>query len=198
MKLEWHKISSTARWLPAYFWQRASRRSATTGPPHLIIALADHFEPAIIPSAPGKYASRDVQEQRLEEWTCKYPLLIDPWRDDDGRPFVHTYFYPAEQYDRGLIERLSEHCRAGWGEIEVHLHHGAEIPDTAENTRQTLLKFRDALEGHGCLSRMDGTGPARYAFVHGNFSLANSGFGGCGVDNEMQILADTGCFADFT
>lgn len=191
-------MSNTARWLPAYIWQRAVRRSKSAGPPHLIVALADHFEPSIRPDAPGEYASRGVQEQRLERWCREYPLLVDRWRDEDGRPLLHTYFYPAEQYDRGLIERLAEHCRAGWGEVEIHLHHGVRAPDTAENTWRTLSEFRDALEKHGCLSRMDGEGPARYAFVHGNFALANSGLGDCGVDNEMQVLAETGCFADFT
>jgi len=35
--------------------------------------------------------------------------------------------------------------------------------------------------------------------VHGNWALANSNHGRfCGVDEEMQILADTGCYADFT
>jgi len=186
------------RWLPAYFWQQASRRAENGGPPHLIIALADHFEPSILPNAPGKYASRDAQEKRLEQWSREYPLVVDRWRDQDGRPFIHTYFYPAEQYDRSIIEQLAEHCRAGWGEVEIHLHHGVHAPDTAENTRRTLMEFRDKLANHGCLSRLDGEGGARYAFVHGNFALANSGACCCGVDDEMQILAETGCYADFT
>ncbi|MGH9359220.1 MAG: hypothetical protein ACRD1O_08615 [Terriglobia bacterium] len=198
MASAWNKIRSTAQWLPAYFWQRATRWSINGGPPHLIVALADHFEPAIIPHKPDQYASRDVQEERLERWCREYPLLVDRWRDEDGRPFPHTYFYPAEQYDCGLIERLVEHCRAGWGEVEIHLHHGARAPDSPGNTRRALTDFRNALEKHGCLSRLDDQGPPRYAFVHGNFALANSGIGGCGVDSEMQILADTGCYADFT
>ncbi len=38
-----------------------------------------------------------------------------------------------------------------------------------------------------------------YAFVHGNLALANSCGGRfCGVDNEMQILEETGCYADMT
>ena len=46
---------------------------------------------------------------------------------------------------------------------------------------------------------MDGSNRPRYAFVHGNFTLANAAAGyACGVDNEMRILADTGCYADFT
>lgn len=161
--------------------------------------LADHFEPSIVPDAGGKWATLDIQQQRLERWCRKYPQIVRNWPDSDGRPFCHTYFYPAEQYDKGLIGRLVEHCKEGWGEIEVHLHHGTELPDTAENTRRQLLEFRDALRAHGCLSRANEDGPPLYGFVHGNFTLANSGNGiACGVDNEMQILAETGCYADFT
>jgi hypothetical protein len=111
----------------------------------------------------------------------------------------HSYFYPAEQHHPALIERLAEHCHEGWGEIEIHLHHGANFPDTAENTEDILVSFRDSLEKEGCLARWDGQGPARYGFVHGNWALANSAGGpGCGVDNEMEILARTGCYADLT
>jgi hypothetical protein len=170
-----------------------------TVPLHLMIAVADHFEPEILPETPGKYAGLDERERRVEEWCREYPKVADAWRDANGRPFQHTYFYPAEHYDESLIQRLAEHCKAGWGEIEIHLHHGVEAPDTAENTRRVLLQFRDALAGHGCLSREHGQGPPRYAFVHGNWALANSARGRfCGVDEELQILAETGCYADLT
>ncbi len=125
--------------------------------------------------------------------------MADGWRDGDGHPFRHTYFYPAECYNKTLIEQLADHCRSGWGEIEIHLHHGVTAPDTPENTRRTLVEFRDVLVRHGCLSRMEGHELPRYAFVHGNWALANSDRGRCcGVDEEMQILAETGCFADLT
>jgi len=167
---------------------------------HILLALADHFEPAIVPGDGSARAPYDEQERRLERWSREYPKAVERWRDHDGRPFIHTYFYPAEQYDRGLINRLADHCYAGWGEIEVHLHHGIPVADTAHNLRRTLLDFRDKLAfEHGCLSCEDADSDPRYAFVHGNFALANSAGGfGCGVDTEMQILADTGCFADLT
>ncbi len=127
------------------------------------------------------------------------PKVADEWRDIDGHPFCHTYFYPAEQYNKTLIEQLADHCRSGWGEIEIHLHHGVSAPDTPENTRRTLVEFRDALVRHGCLSRMDAQDLPRYAFVHGNWALGNSDCGRCcGVDGEMRILSKTGCFADLT
>ncbi len=73
-------------------------------------------------------------------------------------------------------------------------------PDTAENTRRQLVEFRGQLAfRHRCLSVVDGSSDPHYAFVHGNFALANAAGGlFCGVDSEMQILAETGCYADFT
>jgi hypothetical protein len=184
--------------LPAATWR--ALKPPIRGPVHLIMALADHFEPAIDPEDGQKRVSRSEQGRRLEYWTREYPKVIDGWRDHDGRPFVHTYFYPAEQYDEGLIDMLADHCHAGWGEIEVHLHHGIPQPDTADNTRCVLTEFRDRLAvRHRCLAVEAGSSRPGYAFVHGNFALANSAAGRlCGVDSEMQILAETGCYADLT
>lgn len=188
-----------AKFLPSYTWQWVSRR-APSGAVHLIFMLADHFEPYIPPpggTAPVAYAE---QARRLEWWCHEYPRLSDRWRDHDGKPFVHSYFYAAEHYDPALIEILAEHCRAGWGEIEIHLHHGIAEPDTVENVRRTLVEFRDALAfRHQCLALEEGEGVPRYAFVHGNFALANSAGGRyCGVDSEMAVLAETGCYSDMT
>ena len=166
----------------------------------MIIALADHFEPGIVPEDGSARAPYHEQERRLERWCHEYPIRFGTYRDAEGRPFVHSYFYPAEQYDQPLIARLADHCRAGWGEMEIHLHHGVEAPDSAENTRRQLIEFRDRLAGeHDCLSYWGESAEPRYAFVHGNFALANSNHGReCGVDSEMQILAETGCYVDMT
>lgn len=187
------------RWLPSYAWQRLTR-STSRGVVHLIFALADHFEPSIVPEDGRARAPFPEQDRRVNHWCCEYPQSVGSWRDQEGRPFVHTYFYPAEQYDRGLVDRLASHCHEGWGELEIHLHHGMDAPDTAENTRRQLVEFRDSLVfNHGSLCFLDGSDQPRYAFVHGNFALANSADGyACGVDDEMEILADTGCYADFT
>lgn len=194
------KLKSNVPWLSAYIWrQLTGRRTAGRGA-HFIFCIADHFEPAIIPNKGSQRAEKSEQERRLDRWCKEIPRVLDPWRDKEGRPFYHTYFYPAEQYDADIVGRLAEHCRAGWGEIEIHLHHGMEAPDTREHTQQQIVEFRDALvQRHGCLARWNGSGPARYAFVHGNFALANFKAGwACGVDDEMQVLADTGCYADMT
>ena len=193
-----NKIGYASKAIPPATWQALSR--PVRGPVHVILALADHFEPAIDPTDGQKRVPRAEQERRLEWWTREYPKVVDGKRDHDGRPLVHTYFYPAEQYDQGLLEMLADHCHAGWGEVEIHLHHGIPHPDTAENTRGVLTEFRDRLAfRHRCLALEEGSTRPRYAFVHGNFALANSANGrSCGVDSEMQILAETGCYADLT
>jgi len=192
------QLAYASKVLPSATWR--SLKPPVRGPVHLIIAMADHFEPAIDPDDGQKRVSRSEQERRLEWWTREYPKVIEEWRDHDDRPLVHTYFYPAEQYDQGLIEMLADHCHAGWGEIEIHLHHGIPHPDTAENTHRVLTEFRDRLAlRHRCLAVEAGSSRPGYAFVHGNFALANSAGGRlCGVDSEMQILAETGCYADLT
>jgi hypothetical protein len=183
--------------LPPYFWQRMTRPSPK-GRVHLIIAVADHFEPSSIGGA--GYAPRDEQARRVETWCAEYPRNFEQLVDSEGRRFVHTYFYPAEQYDRGLVQQMAELCHSGWGELEIHLHHGLPHPDTSENTRRQLVAFRDVLaREHGCLSYEPGDSTPKYAFVHGNFTLANCARGfACGVDDEMQILAETGCYVDMT
>lgn len=192
------KITYARKVLPGATWRALS--APVREPVHLIMAVADHFEPAIDPEDGQKRVPRSEQERRLEWWSREYPKAAGRWRDHEGLPFVHTYFYPAEQYDDGLLQILAEHCHSGWGETEVHLHHGIPQPDTAENTRRLLTEFREHLAfRHRCLSVAEGSDQPRYCFVHGNFALANSAGGRfCGVDSEMKILAETGCYADFT
>ncbi len=192
------KFARALKWLPSYALRKFANRGGTRGKQHLIIALADHFEPPFS-GTPRSFRSIPEQIQAVRTWCARYPNVVDEWRDGDQRPFVHTYFYPAEHYHPDVVEILAQHCHSGWGEIEVHLHHGVDAPDTADNTRNVLLNFRDALVAHGCLSSYVHDSTPRYAFVHGNWALANSGGGRfCGVDSEMQILQETGCYADFT
>lgn len=53
---------------------------------------------------------------------------------------------------------------------------------------------------HGLLPVHRLTGKVKYGFIHGNWALDNSLPGGkhCGVNNELDVLRETGCYADFT
>jgi len=66
---------------------------------------------------------------------------------------------------------------------------------------RTLRHFTDALAArHGLLPRRRDTGAVMYGFVHGNWALDNSRPDGrhCGVNDEIGVLVETGCYADFT
>jgi hypothetical protein len=62
-----------------------------------------------------------------------------------------------------------------------------------------MRAYLSAYARHGHLSR-EADGRTRYAFIHGNWCLANSRRDGrwCGVDSELEVLFETGCYADFT
>lgn len=193
-KLKWN-----LPWLARYPFVRAKSFLEQTAfeKKHLIFTIADHFEPAW--SADG-FLDLDSQRRRLDDYYKLARKTGEAVIDSDGTKFRHTNFYPAEQYDYRLLATMAEMQSEGLGEVEIHLHHGVEKPDTAQNLRKVLTDFRDCLaEEHKCLSRFDGRGEPKYAFVHGNLALANSASGKCcGVDEEMQILQETGCYADMT
>lgn len=193
-KLKWN-----LPWLVRYPFERAASRLQQVAfeKKHIIFTIADHFEPSW--SARG-LLDLETQRRRLDEYHKLARQTGEALRDCEGTKFRHTNFYPAEQYDKRILEQMAAMQAEGLGETEIHLHHGVDAPDTAKNLRKVLLEFRDCLaEEHGLLSRFDGAGEPKYAFVHGNLALANSCSGRfCGVDEEMQILAETGCYADMT
>jgi hypothetical protein len=176
-----------------YLLQSGKRRRPRPGEPvHLLLCVADHFEPL----ADG--ASADRAMGRVEKWVREYPRQFGAFRDSDGRPPRHTFFYPIEEYDPAYLDALAGLCRAGFGEVELHLHHDN---DTAKRLRERLLTFKELFaERHGLLARHRQTGELAYGFIHGNWALCNARPDGrcCGVNNELAILGETGCYADFT
>jgi hypothetical protein len=167
------------------------RRRPRERPLHVLICVADHYEPL------RGGASAALAGERVHQWTTAYPPLAQRHTDCMGRPPQHTFFYPAEEYRPELIEPLAELCRMGLGDVEVHLHHDR---DTADGLRQKLLEFTEALHHrHGLLQR-EADGRISYGFIHGNWALDNSRPDGrwCGVNDELSVLLETGCYADFT
>lgn len=193
------KIKRNLPWLMRYPFERASNFLGQTAfeKKHLIFTIANHFEPSWKESGTHDL---DAQLRRLDAYYKIARKTGESVLDADGTKFRHTNFYPGEQYHPEILDKLAQMQAEGLGEVEIHLHHGVEKPDTSENLRKTLVEFRDRLaENHGCLSKFGGAGDPKYAFVHGNLALGNSAHGKyCGVNDEMQILADTGCYADFT
>jgi hypothetical protein len=187
------RLRSLDRWLVQYVRETPRRRDPRTSEPvHLLLCVADHYEPMIHGAPPQVAASR------VEHWLREYPRQFGGFRDSDGRAPRHTFFYPPEEYRPKYLDALAELCQAGYGEVEIHLHHDN---DTAEGLRKTLLEYKAVLaERHGLLARHRATGELAYGFIHGNWALCNSRPDGrwCGVNNELDVLRETGCYADFT
>jgi hypothetical protein len=187
------RVRGLDRCLVPYLLQARRRHAIKNNDPvHVLICIADHFEPQ------WGNVSPEVALGRVQHWVAHYPKCFARFRDSDGRPPRHTFFFPIDQYDADHVDSLAELCRQGFGEVEIHLHHDH---DTASNLRQTLLHYTQLLtERHGLLSRPREGKQIAYGFIHGNWALDNARPDGrwCGVKNELDILRETGCFADFT
>jgi len=169
----------------------APQRVAFDRPLHVFIAVCDHYEPMH-----GRPA-RHVQNARVERWVNGFPMSVAGLSDANGRPPQHTFFYPGDEYDAEHVDQIADLCRLGFGDVEVHLHHRH---DTSQSLRDKLERYRDTLfHRHGLLEK-DETGQIAYGFIHGNWALDNSRPDGdwCGVNDEITILRETGCYADFT
>jgi hypothetical protein len=180
------------RWLFPYLVSSSRRVPKPGEKVHVLICVADHFEPRW-----GRPKPADAVAC-VRQWADRYPELLAPFRDSDGRPPRHTFFFPVEQYCREQLDVLGSLCRRGFGEVEIQLHHHS---DAVESLRRMLRESKRLLvERHGLLSTDRTTGELAYGFVHGDWALGNSHRDGscCGVDGELAILKQTGCYADFT
>ena len=184
-------------WLPTYLWQILSRpvKKAIVGcsqPVHIYFCFVDHFEPK------WKKPSKEIERQRVDIWCEKYPNLARKHKDSEGKYPQHTFFYPEEEYEEEYLDELAKLCRMGYGDVEIHLHHEN---DTAENLKSKLIHFKKVLyERHGLLRKNPEDSEIIFGFIHGMWALDNSRGDGkwCGVNNELKVLGECGCYADFT
>ena len=160
------------------------------GTRHLMFALCDHYEPR------WSKPSQQQAEARVRRWLEEYPAVTAPFRDGDGKGPQHSFFFPGEEYHPAFFDMIDPMVRNGCGEVEVHLHHDGA---TSHSFRAEMDAYIKLFAERGHLPR-DPNGRPRYAFIHGNWCLANARPDGrwCGVDDEMTQLFDSGCYADFT
>ncbi|MGC1484108.1 MAG: hypothetical protein WA789_09960 [Candidatus Acidiferrum sp.] len=95
-----------------------------------------------------------------------------------------------------MIEPLAEMVRDGIADVEVHLHHDGE---GRKNFVDRISSFCRVLHSeHGLLRKRKGK--LTFGFIHGNWALDNSRPDGrwCGLNGEIRVLRDLGCYADFT
>lgn len=180
--------SVSASW---YLHRRRQAARRKPGTVHVLFCMCDHYEPGT-----GK-ASVELGHQRVDDLLREYPRIADAHRDSRGTRPRRTWFYPPHYHDHGWLKRLVSLCEAGYGEVELHLHHGKQNPDTSENLRATLQRCVEEYALFGIFGTVEGR--RQYGFIHGDWALDNSRGGQyCGVNDEISILRETGCYADFT
>jgi hypothetical protein len=159
----------------------------------VLFALCDHYEPL------WGHAPDDVGVARVDAWADGYPKLAAEFRDSDGRPPRHGWFFPGEEYRPHFLDQLAKLARGGYGEVEFHLHHDG---DTAETLAPRIEEHLAMFAEHGHISRniQPKKSKFRWAFIHGNWSLANGrpDRKWCGVDDELVLLHKLGCYVDLT
>jgi hypothetical protein len=178
-------------WLPGYIRSRIRRRlSALPRPERLWLTIADHFEPY------WHRPTDELAEERVLDWRRRWPEIAARNVDSTGRPAQYSFFYPEEEYKPRLMDLLAEMVHAGLGAVEIHLHHDRDTQAAfLERTQRFVACLANA---HGLLQRVDGR--PMFAFIHGNWALDNSSPDGrwCGLNNEITLLRDLGCYADLT
>lgn len=180
-------------WLAPYMADRARKYTGLGSRPlrHVWLVIADHFEPF------WRNADLETARRRVEAWRRRWPEIAERIGGDDAaRLPCYTFFYPEEQYRPELIDVLAEMASRRVADVEVHIHHDREGREQFIHRTGT---FCQTLSGqHGLLRKVNGR--VRFGFIHGNWALDNSLPGGkfCGLDDEISVLRDLGCYADYT
>jgi hypothetical protein len=186
-------IHNSQIWGPSYLKQRLRQMTQIAAPPveRIWVTIADHYEP--------KWRGADLitAQSRVALWRSAWPEIAKRCRTDSvGSMPRYTFFFPEEEYDPTLMEPLAEMAREGIADVEVHIHHDGE---GRQNFVERISNFCQTLHNeHGMLRKRGGE--LAFGFIHGNWALDNSRPDGhlCGLNDEIRVLRDLGCYADFT
>ncbi len=178
-------------WLRPYCADRI-RRVAGGRPPvrRVWLSITDHWEPF------WRGADLATASSRVRRWREMWPRIASQLKDSAGKTPKYSFFYPEEEYHPEFISSLAEMTREGIADVEVHIHHDGGGRE--EFIRRMATYCRRLVEDHGLLRRIEGR--IAFGFIHGNWALNNSRPDGrwCGLNDEIAILRDLGCYADFT
>jgi hypothetical protein len=177
-------------WLPGYIANRWGRILASESTPARVwLTIADHFEPL------WQTSDIELASERVAQWKRQWPQIAARHRDAAERAPRYSFFYPEENYEPQFLDPLAEMTAAGIADVEVHLHHDGESQQAFVDRMSGFMETLSTK--HGLLRRIEGK--LSFAFIHGNFALDNSDGGRwCGINNEITLLRDLGCYADFT
>lgn len=158
----------------------------TDKPIHVLYSIVDHFEPH--------------DQETMSRWVQGYTEMASQHRDAFGRKPQHSWFWYFSQSDEreslAFLQQLGELAYNGFGEVELHYHH---YDQTVESFMQGIQKNLRLSHQTGAMLTAEPVPRRAFGFVHGMWALDNSRGGQiCGINNEISILHELGCYADFT
>jgi len=182
-------------WLQPYLIDRLMKGVRPKPPKRVWVTIADHFEPY------RATTDDELARARVRPWRQRWPEIALRHPDSTGRPAQYSFFYPQEEYRAELLDSIAEMVQAGLGDVEIHIHHDSggpqgggqqEFLDRMQGFIEVLRERHELLRQH--------QGKTVFGFIHGNWALDNSLPGGraCGLNNEISLLRELGCYADFT
>jgi hypothetical protein len=173
-------------WLPDYSRHEILKifeKEIAYSPTEIMFILVDHHE-----------IKKSLKKE--EDFITRLRKLSDRHMDSDGKKFQYTFFYVYDGFNLEVAKAISSICAQGYGDIELHWHMANE---TSESYREKLKDAKRKFSGVGALMTIDGKNA--FAFIHGNWNLDNtpsSSGSVSGVTDELDLLREEGCFADFT
>ena len=170
----------------------ARGRRPTPPAPSTYVCVSDHFEPR------WRRPSLDEGRRRVGRWVEEYPKLARRHADSFGRSPVRTLFFPWREYRPEHLDAIASVARDGLFDVQSTSTTKTTPPTTsaarsptspARSTRATDSWARpvaDRADHLGLHPRQLG---ARQPHPDGIF---------CGVDDELSVLVEAGCYADLT
>lgn len=184
------------RWLIPYFktsirYRHQSHVNDMDKPVDIYVAICNHYRPF------SGSVSQEIAELRVVTWCREYERIAHQHTDSSGNHPVHTIFYSESDYNPYFLDTIARSCRNGITDVEILIDHNRDNP---VNFKRKIEEYRDVLFHHHGLLRKDDQGKITYGFVHGKWALDNARPDGrwCGVCDEVSILKETNCYADFT
>lgn len=170
-------------WLMSYLKGLFKSVKVTDKPVDIMLLFVDHFE-------------LNGHQDRLDAWNIRYPQIAGKHRDSDGQHPKHSFFYAMDLMHEHELETLQHLVKDGFGEFELHWHHSN---DTSETFVEKLQAAMAIFHKYEMMKPYQADQKACFSFIHGDWSLGNSrGAQYCGVDNEIELLMENGCYGDFT
>lgn len=178
-------IKWNAYWYPTFVQQSLFSTTSSDDIQHLMFVVADHYEPGF---------ESEAAIRANEAWLADYRNAVAGKTDSYGNRFVYNWFYPFDQRNDEVLQRLQAEVERGAGELEFHWHKPCL---TAAEYHSELTDAVSWFQSAGAFQAHDNTQP-RFAFIAGNWDLDNGRGTGCGVDNEISQLAHAGGYMDMT